>query len=393
MRTTVIAAVGLAFSLTLTLSLLRGQAPPPVPAPKPEVKLSPAQVQLQFAARRGADWLSRMHGVKGRFLPGYLPALKQEVEGDDLMRQASAAAGLGRAARYLGEEGYAARAAQAALALFEDTHPDPTDPACRLISMPGDAVSRLAASAALVLAVHDLPAPQSDLLEKAEQLINAMRKEARADGSLGDADPVTAGLAVWAVAKSHKARPAAWKPALAAKSLAFYRAGWEKGRSTEAAHGFAAACAETYLATADKAAAAFAFDIADWACGLQYTTIDRRRLAWYGGFMAWRGGRPMEDAPDVRAGSLAAGLVEACRVAREAGDAARLQRYTGSLGQSLQFLPTLQYTDAGTQHFSVWYRPKVVGGFHASPTDGDLRIDHTADAVTALVGYVEHVAR
>ena len=37
-----------------------------------------------------ADWLARMHGIKGRFLPGYLPALKQELEGDNLMRQASA---------------------------------------------------------------------------------------------------------------------------------------------------------------------------------------------------------------------------------------------------------------------------------------------------------------
>jgi hypothetical protein len=220
-----------------------------------------------------------------------------------------------------------------------------------------------------------------------------MRKEARPDGSLGAADPSTAALALWAIIRSHKASPAAWKPALAAKSLAFYHAGWAKAKTPDAAHAFAAACAETYLATTDKKALAFAFDVADWVCGLQYSTIDRRRLAWYGGFMAWRDGRPMEEQPDVRAGSLAAGLVEACRAARESGDAARLQRYTGALEQALQFLTTLQYTEGGTQHFSAWYRPKVVGGFHASPTDGDLRIDHTADAVTALVGYVEHVAR
>ena len=59
------------------------------------------------------------------------------------------------------------------------------------------------------------------------------------------------------------------------------------------------------------------------------------------------------------------------------------------LERSLQFLATLQYTEAGTQHFAQWYRPRIVGAFHLSPTDGNLRIDHTAPAVTALVGYVE----
>lgn len=397
MRTAVSAAVGLAFSLPLALSLLRGQAPPTMPTSAPatraESKLNPAQLELQLAARRGADWLSRMHGIKGRFLPGFLPALKQELESDNFSRQASAAAGLARAARHLGEEGYAARASQTALALFEDTALDPADPTRRTISLPGDVVTRMASAAALILVVHELPSPQSDLIEKAEQLVNTIRRETRADGALGDADTTTASLALWAIARSNKARPAPWKPALVAKSLAYYRTGWAKTRRVESAHALLAACAETYAANHEKESAAFAFEVADWVCGLQYTAIERHRLAWYGGFMGWREGKPVEETPDARAGSLAAGVVEASRVARESGDATRLQRYTASVEQALQFLMTLQYTDAGTQHFSVWYRPRVVGGFHASPTEGDLRIDHTADAVSALVGYVEHVVR
>ena len=53
----------------------------------------------------------------------------------------------------------------------------------------------------------------------------------------------------------------------------------------------------------------------------------------------------------------------------------------------MQFLTTLQYTDANTQHFADWYRPRLVGGFHASHQDGNLRIDYTQHAVSALVQY------
>ncbi|MBY0232288.1 MAG: hypothetical protein K2W96_23675, partial [Gemmataceae bacterium] len=84
---------------------------------------------------------------------------------------------------------------------------------------------------------------------------------------------------------------------------------------------------------------------------------------------------------------------EACRCAREAGDAARHQRYAEAADRAVQFLATLQYTDAGTQHFAPWFRPRIVGAFHASPTDGNLRLDHTAWAVSACIGHAEHGIR
>src|SRR5262249_14776614 len=90
----------------LALSLIRGQGRPdsglpargpverattaatPAPLVKPAAgardlsRLSPAQQQFLLAGQRGADWLFRMNGIEGRFLHGYLPALKQELEGD-----------------------------------------------------------------------------------------------------------------------------------------------------------------------------------------------------------------------------------------------------------------------------------------------------------------------
>jgi hypothetical protein len=58
---------------------------------------------------------------------------------------------------------------------------------------------------------------------------------------------------------------------------------------------------------------------------------------------------------------------------------------------SLQFVTTLQYTEANTQHFAEMFRPVLVGAFHPSHQDGNLRLDCTQHAVAALSHYVEHV--
>jgi vacuolar-type H+-ATPase subunit E/Vma4 len=59
------------------------------------------------------------------------------------------------------------------------------------------------------------------------------------------------------------------------------------------------------------------------------------------------------------------------------------------LHRCLQFLVRLQYTDANTQHFEEWYRPRLIGGFHASTQDGNLRVDYTQHALSALATYLE----
>jgi hypothetical protein len=111
-----------------------------------------------------------------------------------------------------------------------------------------------------------------------------------------------------------------------------------------------------------------------------------------GGFMGWADGKAQAVAPQVGSAAYAEGLAEACRVARQAGDVPRFQRYRESLEHCLQFLTTLQYTEANAQHFADWYRPALLGAFHASHQDGDLRLDYTQHAVSALVGYLEHAA-
>jgi hypothetical protein len=362
---------------------------------------------MLHSAQRGADWLFRMNGVKGRFLYGYLPALKAEMEGDHYLRQIGAAYALARAARFTGEERYAARATQAILALLEETTTDPHDSQVRHPALPSLVVNRLGATGLLVLAIHELPSPQLDLLQQSDQLCNFLRRQARADGSLRcedageDAGPKAdsvesvstyPGLALHGLIHSQQHRPAPWKLDLLRKAVAYYRPWWENHRTAAFVPSQTAAWAEAYLLTREATFVNFVTAMNDWLCGLQYEQIDPRHMLWYGGFMGWADGRKVEAPPDVTSAACSEALADACRVARAAGDAARHQRYTDALERSLQFLVTVQYTDANTQHFADWYRPRVVGAFHASHQDGNLRIDYTQHAVAALVQYLEHVA-
>jgi hypothetical protein len=429
MRTRLVAFLILAAGC-LTLSLLRGQdraatkpadrgqrtedskpaalsAAPSAPArpARDLAALSPVQRQMLLSAQRGADWLFRMHRLKGRFVYGYLPALATELEGDHYLRQIGAAFALARAARFTGEERYAARAAQALLALLDDTAAGPGDPPVRCTALPPAVVNRLGAAGLLVLAVHELPAPDRDLLDKSEQLCNYIRRQAQPDGSLRLAEGDTAaddpegaqvypGEALYGLARSQQRRPAAWKLDLLRKAVAHYHPWWRAHKSVAFVPWQSAAYAEAYALTGEQAFADCVLEMNDWLLDLQYAQIDGggpRRLLWYGGFKGYADGRPVESAPDVGAAACAEALAAACRVAQKAGDADRHKRYAEGLVRALQFLTTLQYTEPNTQHFADWYRPRLAGAFHASHQDGNLRIDYTQHAVSALVQYLEYV--
>ncbi len=431
MRIRLVCFLVLLVGFALTLSLTRGQdrSPPPSPSPSPApgavstppaarapaplakplvpardlTRLSELQKQMLVSAQQGAEWLHRMNGVKGRFLYGYLPALKVEMEGDHYLRQAGAACALARAARFLGEERYAVRAAQAILALLDDTATGPTDSKVRCTVLPPGAVNRVGAAGMLVLAINELPAPQADLLDKSEQLCNYLRSQARPDGALAlyeSADVPTddevsehAGVALYALMVSQKHRPATWKTDLVRKALPYYRTWWRAHKNMAFVPWQTAAYAEAYLKTNEKPFAEFVTEMNDWLCGLQYAEIDRdlRRVLWHGGFMSFQDGRATETAPDVGSAACAEALAQACRVARATGDVTRHQRYSVSLERCLQFLATLQFTDANTNHFANWYRPRLHGAFYASHKDGNLRIDNTQHAVSAMLVYLEHV--
>jgi hypothetical protein len=369
---------------------------------------SPLQQQIQLSAHRGADWLFRMNGLDGRFAPGQLPALNAEMEGDHFLRQAGAAVALARAARFTGEERYADRATQAILVLIGETVVDARDKTIRYTGLPSAMVNRVAAAGLLVLAVHELPSPKKDLLDQAEQLCNFLRRQLRADGSicLSDAteDAKTAeedsssypGMALYGLLRSQQRRPAGWKTDVARKSLAYYGPLWKEHKDVAAVGWQTAALAEAYLLTKDEAFAKCAFSLNDWLCELQFARLDQldpRHADWWGGFTERQDGKVLTSGPTVEGAVCAEALAEAYRVAKQAGDLNRQRRYRETLELSLQFLARLQYTQANTNHFADWYRPRVLGGFHASGVDGNLRLDYTQHVVCAMVQYATCVVK
>jgi hypothetical protein len=376
-----------------------GLAPADAPAGGSELRK-----QIDISARCGAEWLFRMNTLKGRFLPGFLPSVNAVMESDDFVRQAGAALALARAARYTADKAYAARATQAVLALLDDTvaEPDPANPAVMLrhTALPSSPASCLAAVGLLVAAVNELPGPQDDLLKKSEELCAYVRKQQHADGSFdcgeGDENAVHdlaaaatgPGAALYGLMRSQAHRPAPWKAEVARKALAYDAPCWRAHKGPASVPWQTAAYAEAFLATKEKPFADFVNEMNDWLCRQQQDRLDPRHPEWLGGFAA------PGAAPDVTTASYAEALAEACRVAREAADLPRHRRYSAALELSLQFLTTLQYTDANTQHFAPWYRQRsLVGGFHGSHRDGDLRLDYTQHAVCAMIQYLTYVAR
>lgn len=370
----------------------------------------PFAKEMLASCQRGSLWLWRINNAKGRFLYGFAPALNAPLDGDNYLRQAGAAFALGRTARVLGEDRYAARAAQTLLTLLDDTVADAEN--TRHTALPSAILNRLGAAGLLVLAINELPSPQPDLLEKSEQLCNWIHRMAREDGSLrcddgGERSQAEAGsegkkaqdeidsvnefpgLAIYALLRSQKHRPAAWKTELARKAVVSYRAWWKEHRSMAFVPWQTAAWAEAFVQTKEPAFAEFVYEMNDWLCGLQYDQLDPRRPLWHGGFLNWSEGKTIDAPPTIGSASYAGALAEARRAARAGSDAARHQRYTDVLHRSLQFVVRLQYTEANTQHFEEWYRPRLVGGFHASIQDGNLRIDYAQHALSALATYLE----
>jgi hypothetical protein len=374
----------------------------PTPAPRDLTQLPPLQKQIWLSAQRGAEWLYRANGPDGRFTHGLVPALKTPLEGDHYLRQAGAAMALARAARFTRDDRYAARATQAIVALLADTSLDSNDPRVRHTIFPPGAVNALAAAGLLVLAIHELPAPAEDLLARSEQLCNFIRKQQLSDGSLQGKpdleeadDPTTyPGVALYGLMRSQQRQPAAWKTDVVRNALPYYKAWWRLHKNMAFIPWQTAAYTEAFLLTKERAFAEFVFEMNDWICTLQYQGFDDpKQVYWSGGFKSYVDNKALDTPPQITTAAYAEGLTEACRVARQSADLDRHKTYSATLERALLFLTTLQYTESNTQHFADWYRPMLQGGFHVSHQDGNLRIDYTQHAVSAIVQYLMHVAR
>jgi hypothetical protein len=430
--------LAIAVLIVTTLPWVYGQAPaprpvttPPAPggkaqvvAPPPQIvppanvvsrrydpaRMSPLQQHLYLSAQRGAEWLQRRQKPDGRFIYGFSPSLRQPLEEDSYLAQIEATFVLARSARFFNNENAGFEARRALLTLLLNTTNDPKDKQIRYSIPPSTFVNRPAAAGLLLLAISELPAPpkiENDLLEAADQLASFLQRQVRPDGSVSmtegaeqassdgrGSDDVEnfSGPALLGIVRSQKLRPMPWKLDALHKARAHYQSYWRQHKNAAMIREHSATFAEAFLLTRDNAFAEFVFEMNDWLLTQQYQNMDPARQLWTGGFMPRVEGKAVSLPPDVRSAVAAQSLADACRTARLAGDPGRLGRYKEGLESCLKFVTTMQYTEANTQHFAEWYRQMLVGGFHASSRDGDLRLDYTLHAVAAVVQYLEYVA-
>ncbi len=350
----------------------------------------------------GSAWLTRMNQPHGRFLNGYRPAVRQATTGDDDISQARAALALAQAARFAGDERETAIASQAILTLLASTKIDPAEPECRIPVHSWILSNRVGFASILALAICELPGADENLIGEAERLCAFLRKQIRPDGSVdctggpannpNPADPKFseyAGLALQALATSNRVKPATWKLEAVKKGLGRYREVFAKSPHPMLAVSLTPAFAELYLQTKLPDAAAAVFEMNDWLIRLQYATTDPRHTLRAGGFRDWVNGQPVEVEPGAACALHVQSLACAYHLSRHGTDLNRASRYRQALLDAVQFVIGLQYIESNTRHFENTFRANMlIGGVHLSPTDGDLRIDATAQAITGLLRFL-----
>ena len=357
--------------------------------------------QMVMSAQTGMEWLYRYNQPHGQFLQGYLPAVNQLIEGDNYLHQAMATFALCRAARFTGDDRYLVRANQAILTLLSGTT---VDKGVRRLAQQSLVCNRLGAAGYLVMAIHEMPEPAADLLVVAEELCAFIRQQQREDGSLSyldfednlqsaDRDGVNRypGPALYAIALSQHSRPAVWKAELVRKAIGYYRSWFKEHPDPTFIPWMTAACVESYSLTKENACAGFAFEMNDWLCTLQYEqSPDPRKPLWRGGFKSVSHGRVEATMPGVESALYAQSLADCCRLLRQmtAPDIQRYDRYRSALIRNLHFLTTIQFTESNTLHIAANYRMMLVGGFHPTHLDGNLRVDQSAAGVSALVQFL-----
>lgn len=362
--------------------------------------------QTQTAIRGvllGANWMTRMNQPQGRFMFGYNPALRQAMPGDHDLKQARGVLALAQAARFTGDEKQTAMANQAVLTLLAATRVDPADPNCRVPVHASMMCNRVGFASLVALAIYDLPAPDAQLVAKAEQLCEFLRKQCKPDGSVHYTDNTTddstktdpagvneyPGMALHAIMAGNRVKPAAWKTEAVKNGVEHYRALFRAKPHPLLAATLTPAFTELYMQTKLNDAAVAVYEMNDWLCRLQIPGNDPRTPQWGGGFRGVADGRQVDAPPGPETGLYVQSLGFACMLTRLTPDLDRHAKYKGVLTDAVQFLTGMQYLEGNTRHFETSFRANMlIGGFYLSPTDGNLRIDATGTAVTGLLRFL-----
>src|SRR6185503_12111697 len=99
------------------------------------------------------EWLKLTNKPDGRFVYGFQPALRVQLDGDNFQSQAGGTFALARAARYFRDGRGSAIARQAVLSLLLETMLDAKDPTVRHTAAAPHLVNRLSCQGLLISAI------------------------------------------------------------------------------------------------------------------------------------------------------------------------------------------------------------------------------------------------
>lgn len=345
----------------------------------------PETTSTLAAVRSGAEWLWRMNQPDGRFAAGLNPSTHTLLPSDDDLTQAISTAALAEAAQFTGDDRLTARATQAVLTLLTRTKPTATAPTYR---MPTTERNPVAVAALLVLAIGYLPGADARITQQAEELTSYLQKQCRTDGSLHvhpTDDPMSAGLALQAIAASNRLRPEVWKSEVLSRAIGFYKDSLREKpdplRTAALIPGFVDFALTTQT---DRATAAILFVWADALCDRQVVSIDPRNPMWLGGFPTSAGD------PSYESTIITTAIVHATKLTRHVPDLTRYQRYRQASVSGLAFTQRLQFPESDTpaSHSGSPAR-YLTGGVQVSPKDGTVRADATAYLVRAGLTFLQ----
>ncbi len=172
------------------------------------------------------------------------------------------------------------------------------------------------------------------------------------------------------------------------KAIGFYQKWFKDHPNPALVPWMTATCCEAFQRTKENLFCDAAFQMNDWLTTSQYKpSLDPTRRQWLGGFMRFENGKFVESVPTIESALYAQSLADCCQMIRQmpTPDTQRYDRYRIAGLRAAQFLSTLQFTESNTLHIATNYRLWLVGGFHPTSSDGNLRVDQSAGAVSALI--------
>ncbi len=357
--------------------------------------------------QRAKEFLYRMNQPNGRFIYGWVPALNAPLEGDNLLSQAISTYGLARLSRFMMDPKLIARAKQAVLSDLSETYIEPDHAGVRLPLPPSITNNRLGTAGMMIASIGELPDPPADLINKAEELCQWLKRQQQSDGSLryqdGNAldanklDPQGIhrypGMALFGLMISQRIRPADWKLAMMEKALPFYQKYFNAFPDPEFVAWMTLAYVEAYEQTQKKSYLDWVMQMNDWLQKNQYRDGNTKAV-WEGGFRLARQGKILGGDPSIQSAIYCWSLGECCRAIRsqKEPDLERFQQYQSALHLGLQYVNRLQYTTDNTLQFTAKYSSVLSGGYYQSLQDGNLKCENTAFAICAQIRFLDSVA-